>query len=192
MTLSSFLRDYLYIPLGGNRRGELRRYVNLMSTMLLGGLWHGASWNFVVWGGLHGLYLCVNHAIAAIRPGSPASKERPSRLRGLLGWGATFFSVLVAWVFFRAETFGRAMEVLRGMFGLNGGLDAAGGLPLDRVLVLAACLLLATAAPSSHEWTFGKFRDGKFNDRWALAVGLILLVGICFLNRVSEFLYFQF
>lgn len=195
MTLSSFLRDYLYIPLGGNRKGELRRHVNLMTTMLLGGLWHGASWNFVVWGGLHGLYLCVNHAIAAIRPGSPqpgAGGVVSTRLSNLLGWSSTFFSVLVAWVFFRAETFGRAVEVLRGMFGLNGGLYAAGGLAVDRVLVLSACLLLATAAPSSHEWTFGKFRNGEFNGRWALAVGLILLVGTCFMNRVSEFLYFQF
>jgi hypothetical protein len=78
------------------------------------------------------------------------------------------------------------------MFGFNGGLYAAGGLAVDRVLVLSACLLLATAAPSSHEWTFGKFRNGEFNGRWALAVGLILLVGTCFMNRVSEFLYFQF
>jgi D-alanyl-lipoteichoic acid acyltransferase DltB (MBOAT superfamily) len=68
MSLSQFLRDYLYIPLGGNRKGQARRYVNLMVTMLLGGLWHGAGWTFVIWGGLHGLYLVANHLLRTARP----------------------------------------------------------------------------------------------------------------------------
>ena len=119
MTLSRFLRDYVYIMLGGNRRGSVRRYLNLIITMLLGGLWHGANWTFVVWGGLHGLYLIVNHAWQA--------------LRRRLGWAGTatrsgvfaaqaltFLAVVAAWVFFRAESVDTALLVLKGMAGING------------------------------------------------------------------------
>jgi len=118
MTLSAFLRDYLYIALGGNRKGTVRRYANLMATMLLGGLWHGAGWTFVMWGGLHGVYLLVNHAWRGFK--------------GRMGWGAggfmarllagvlTFLSVVVAWVFFRAESFSAAIAVLSGMSGARG------------------------------------------------------------------------
>ena len=82
MTLSQFLRDYLYIPLGGNRHGRVRRYVNLMITMLLGGLWHGAGWTFVVWGGLHGVYLCINHAWNNFGPEGRAALCAVGRCRG--------------------------------------------------------------------------------------------------------------
>ena len=118
MTLSTFLRDYLYIPLGGNRKGPLRRYLNLLATMLLGGLWHGAGWSFVIWGGLHGLYLIINHGWR--------------ELKARLGWGEggrfaklgagalTFLAVVVAWVFFRANSFTSAQAMLAGMAGMNG------------------------------------------------------------------------
>jgi len=114
MTLSRFLRDYLYIALGGNRKGPTRRYANLMSTMLLGGLWHGAGWTFVVWGGLHGLYLVVNHAWSALLrrlgfggPGGPAYRAA--------AWLITFLSVVVAWVFFRATSAHAALHLLKAM-----------------------------------------------------------------------------
>src|SRR3954452_20382460 len=100
ITLSRFLRDYLYIPLGGNRFGESRRYQNLMVTMLLGGLWHGAAWNFVIWGGLHGFYLCINHLWHRWR-GERATTSAAARLAS---WAATFLAVVIAWVFFRAKT----------------------------------------------------------------------------------------
>ncbi|WP_413770298.1 MBOAT family O-acyltransferase, partial [Vibrio vulnificus] len=86
-------RDYLYIPLGGNKHGPVRRYANLMTTMLLGGLWHGAGWNFLLWGGLHGACLCVQHAWSA-----------RFRLPRPLAVALTFAAVVVAWVFFRATT----------------------------------------------------------------------------------------
>src|SRR5207249_5922816 len=111
MTLSRFLRDYLYLPLGGNRLGSFRRYVNLLLTMLIGGLWHGAGWTFVVWGGLHGLYL----AAGRLRRGGTA-EEHP---RGLTLWRkriVTFHLVCLAWVFFRADSFGTATGVLTGLF----------------------------------------------------------------------------
>lgn len=120
MTLSAFLRDYLYIPLGGNRLGPARRHVNLMITMLLGGLWHGANWTFVVWGGLHGSFLVVNHAWHALRrrfgfpPGEPVGM---ARVAGVL---VTFFCVVIAWVMFRADSLTSGLLVAKGCVGLSG------------------------------------------------------------------------
>jgi alginate O-acetyltransferase complex protein AlgI len=119
MTLSRFLCDYVYIPLGGNRQGAARRHLNLMATMLLGGLWHGAAWTFVAWGALHGLYLLINHAWNATVARAAADGRRvalPSRA----GLALTLLAVMVAWVFFAAPTFEVALGVLHGMTGLNG------------------------------------------------------------------------
>jgi alginate O-acetyltransferase complex protein AlgI len=110
MTLSAFLRDYLYLPLGGNRKGAARRYGNLMATMVLGGLWHGAGWNFVLWGFLHGIYLIVNH-------GWQALNLKTSRLLGMF---LTFIVVVVAWVPFRSADYATSAEMLKAMAGLNG------------------------------------------------------------------------
>ncbi|MBR0875139.1 MBOAT family protein [Bradyrhizobium tropiciagri] len=119
ITLSRFLRDYLYIPLGGSRDGSVRRYVNLMIVMLLGGLWHGASWLFVIWGGLHGLYLIVNHAFRYLKdrflPNSRIA-DAVAALCSLL----VFPAVLVSWVFFRSESWTGAMVMLKAMTGSFG------------------------------------------------------------------------
>ena len=123
ITLSRFLRDYLYIPLGGNRRGRGRRYVNLMATMLLGGLWHGAAWTFVLWGGLHGLYLVANHGWRAARRGFlPVARRDP--WERVAGWAGRI-AVVFAWVFFRAGSFDGASDLLAGMFGFHGLLVPA-------------------------------------------------------------------
>ncbi|MDF9392313.1 MULTISPECIES: MBOAT family O-acyltransferase [Methylococcus] len=120
MTLSAFLRDYLYIPLGGNRLGPARRHVNLMITMLLGGLWHGANWTFVVWGGLHGLFLVVNHVWHGLRrrfgftPGEPTGA---ARIAGVL---VTFFCVVIAWIMFRADSLASGLVIIKGCFGMSG------------------------------------------------------------------------
>ena len=119
MTLSAFLRDYLYIPLGGNQRGAVRRYLNLALTMLIGGLWHGASWTFVAWGGLHGLYLLINQGWRSWRGRS----GRPYARAPLGSWPArvmTFTVVVVAWVVFRAESFEAAALILRAMTAADG------------------------------------------------------------------------
>lgn len=110
MTLSRFLRDYLYFSLGGNRRGPARRYANLLATMLLGGLWHGAGWNFIIWGALHGAYLVINHAWQAICPWKADNiwTRGAARL-------TTCFAVMMAWIFFRATTFEGAMAMFRGL-----------------------------------------------------------------------------
>lgn len=116
MTLSRFLREYLYVPLGGNRKGPARRYVNLMATMLLGGLWHGAGWTFVLWGGLHGLFLVIHQGWRRIVP------QAATRTRGYrtFAWALTFLVVVFAWVPFRAVTIDGAGRMLSGMVGLNG------------------------------------------------------------------------
>jgi D-alanyl-lipoteichoic acid acyltransferase DltB (MBOAT superfamily) len=120
MTLSRFLRDYVYIPLGGGRHGAPRRYLNLMTTMLLGGLWHGAAWTFVAWGALHGLYLMVVHLFHALRRAYGQDPARTTRAGRFCAWLLTFLAVVVGWVLFRAESFDAASRVLAGMAGLNG------------------------------------------------------------------------
>ncbi len=120
ITLSHFLRDYLYIPLGGSRKGEIRRYSNLLITMLLGGLWHGAGWTFIFWGGLHGIYLVINHLYRSIRKALGHNLRNDGWLLRGMGWLATFIAVVISWVFFRANSFKTATSILQSMFGLNG------------------------------------------------------------------------
>jgi alginate O-acetyltransferase complex protein AlgI len=174
MTLSRFLRDYLYVPLGGNRHGQMRRYGNLMATMLLGGLWHGAGWTFVIWGGLHGLYLVVHQLSAAgiERIRGPAGP--PSGIGRALSVLCTFLCVVVAWVFFRATSLESALRIIEGMAGLNGfalpvewrttwdalpllGTSPAAFLTLEafggtrQLAWIAALLVIVWAAPNSQQ-----------------------------------------
>jgi len=175
MTLSRFLRDYLYFPLGGNRLGKMRRYMNLLITMLLGGLWHGAGWTFVIWGGLHGLYLVINHAWQAATAGlSGSSRWLGSRFATVAGVFVTFVGVTVAWTFFRATSLDAALRMLAAMSGANGwvlptewkgALDAtlgsaASGLRFDDLTGFAGLrqagwtaglLVLAWFCPNSQE-----------------------------------------
>jgi alginate O-acetyltransferase complex protein AlgI len=166
ITLSQFLRDYLYIPLGGNRQGPARRHINLFLTMLLGGLWHGAGWTFVMWGALHGLYLIINHAWHELRraigypPGAPT-------LWGLwLGRAVTFLAVIVGWVFFRAESHDAALLMLQGMAGLNGIV-----LPDE----LAASLAPAQDLLNTLDVEYGSYAYLSF-DQIVLTVFLLALV----------------
>jgi alginate O-acetyltransferase complex protein AlgI len=160
ITLSRFLRDYLYVPLGGNRKGPTRRHVNLLLTMLIGGLWHGAAWTFVVWGGLHGLYLLVNHAWTEHGCGVRFDSV-PPWLRRLGARSLTLLAVMVAWVFFRANGFGDALAILGAMFGASGvGLDwneryGFESAPLDAFAALAAGALIALFAPNTQRMVDG-------------------------------------
>ena len=120
ITLSRFLRDYIYISLGGNRKGNTRRYTNLLTTMLLGGLWHGAGWTFVLWGGLHGLYLVINHIWHYFKNYCGMQFLDNYSLWKLFSWLITFTCVINAWVFFRADNISSALRILEGMYGLNG------------------------------------------------------------------------
>ena len=120
ITLSRFLREYLYIPLGGNRRGTARTSINLMTTMLLGGLWHGAGWTFLAWGGLHGFYLLIHQRFSTRIAGTriAAALRRGSGL--IASWALTFLGVVFGWVLFRADSFSSAMSLWKGMLGING------------------------------------------------------------------------
>jgi len=205
ISLSSFLRDYLYIALGGNRHGEIRRYLNLAATMVLGGLWHGASWTFVAWGALHGLYLMVHHGFRAA-----IGKRRHQALASLPAWrmaaGAmTLLAVVVAWVLFRAGTFAGAMQVLRGMAGLNGAADPtplfwnAGLSPAVGALwcgVLGAVALLApnsnTAGTVILAWCRTRAVGRAVLAGAVLALILLLMVVNATRSSVSAFIYFNF
>ena len=168
MTLSRFLRDYLYIPLGGNRRGSTRQRFNLMATMLLGGLWHGAGLNFLVWGGMHGLGLVIESAVRARRSG----RERRGGVAGaFLGWLLTFNFVVIAWVFFRADSVSNALEVIGRVF--TGWSMPATVSPVVWVLILLVVAL--QFAPSS-------LRAGGRGAFWSLKpwVQGVLLAGVLF------------
>lgn len=121
ITLSRFLRDYVYIPLGGNRLGPVRRYTNIMITMILGGMWHGAGWTFIFWGGLHGVYLCLNHFFHSFRKSLLGHDIKLHTTIGVwCGRVLTLGSVTLAWVYFRAESFASANNIAKGMLGMQG------------------------------------------------------------------------
>jgi D-alanyl-lipoteichoic acid acyltransferase DltB (MBOAT superfamily) len=186
MTLSRFLRDYLYIPLGGNRKGPLRTQVNLMLTMLLGGLWHGAGWTFIVWGGLHGLFLIAHRLWGPLRR-RLGMGEPSSPIPGML---VTFFFVVIAWVFFRAHTFTGAWHLLGAMF--QPSLD---GLQIGNfwLLLLAAAWGICVLAPNSQ--TIAERPSWHpVLVRYTVAVFTLLVLGHQSLNSAfeAEFLYFNF
>jgi alginate O-acetyltransferase complex protein AlgI len=199
ISLSTFLRDYLYISLGGNRYGTLRRYLNLFLTMLLGGLWHGAGWNFIAWGALHGLYLLINHAWRNV-VGTPAAK--------LPGGVLTFVAVMIGWVFFRAADFSTALGMLKSMCSLsqlaNWTWAKDSNLTVINkwfaIVVISVAAAIAFFAPNSAAITkiLKEGLEALEQSRQRLAVGgvaaygLLLGIGIIFLGRASPFLYFQF
>ncbi len=155
ITLSNFLRDYLYIPLGGNRQGEFRRYFNLMLTMLLGGFWHGAGWTFIIWGGLQGIYLTINHNWQGLRKSWGHDLKQISLFGRIWSTTLTFIAVTVAWVFFRAETVAGAISMLDKMLQIpTSASDLALNLiqtPSEAVAWVAALLGIALFLPNTQE-----------------------------------------
>ena len=178
MTLSRFLRDFLYIPLGGNRKGRLRTYFNLMATMLLGGLWHGASWTFVLWGGFHGVGLSTEHALGG-----------RIRFPGWLRWFVTFNLVVFAWILFRSPDLQLFWTYVSGM--THGGALTLATFPA--VLALLAVIgLQLVPERMSHRIEFGVERRSPVVLAVALAA-LILLVGATVPSQgVPPFIYFRF
>jgi alginate O-acetyltransferase complex protein AlgI len=217
MTLSRFLRDYVYIPLGGNRNGRLRRHLNLMITMLVGGLWHGAGWTFVAWGALHGVYLVINHAWRGILTALGHDLSTQSFAGRTVSILLTFVAVTIAWVFFRATSFHGAAEMLQAMAGFN-GIAAPGAVEAfsngladwrhgqDLFVLLGLIVFLAPNVPQimiRYQPVFETYRgqleswrgfsplivDSK---RFALLAGLLAWLTLLSMSQVSEFLYFQF
>jgi len=207
MTLSRFLRDYVYIPLGGNRHGEPKRYRNLFLTMLVGGIWHGAGWTFVLWGGMHGIALALNHLWhAKIAPRTPPLLYRAA------AHALTLAVVVCGWVLFRSASLQAACQVFRGMFGGNGAF-----LP-DQVLNVAPALRRVFAGIGQVPFLGDSTVMGSFEILVMLALGYGIVFGapnlyqmsrrqrlavvvvsfaftfqkILFAGSISPFLYFQF
>ncbi len=212
MTLSRFLRDYLYISLGGNRRGPTRRYINLFLTMAIGGLWHGAAWTFVFWGALHGAMLIVNHAWRAVWK-TPINRWWS---RGIAR-AITFLCVALAWVFFRAPDMQSAFAIYRGLVAWTPDISAS-ALAYD-LGWLVFWMSIVWFWPNTQQWmarvrpafnySSSDLREDPLlvpvantpwqrlvlwrpNPAFAIALGLGVAASLLSLQRVSEFLYFQF
>jgi D-alanyl-lipoteichoic acid acyltransferase DltB (MBOAT superfamily) len=214
MTLSRFLRDYVYIPMGGSRAGSLLTYRNLFLTMVIGGIWHGAGWTFIFWGTLHGAYLLINHGYRAM-----TSRLGWRPLPAVLGRTMTFVSVVWAWVFFRADSFGAGVSVSKSMLGLNGivfperlqkvfhglenyGVHFFGGSASELLkqwifIIIAGCIVFAL--PNVSEiFSYNSKTTGRMVWKprlgWALIVAVVLFASVreaCFVQS-SDFLYFDF
>ena len=203
MTLSSWLRDYLYIPLGGNRDGIFSRWRNVFVTMLLGGLWHGASWNFVLWGGFHGLLIAGNHA----------ARHFGVRTGPVLGWLLTFFAVVLGWVIFRTTDVDAALRIYSGLFGFNGVVlpsrleallaEALQSLPaitfgaseLVRVPAAVFCGfagMIALLVPNSEQLFRERDLSIVLTPRIAVITGVIAAIGIFGIHQAVPFVYFRF
>ena len=188
ISLSTFLRDYLYIPLGGNRAGPARALVNLIIVMFIGGLWHGAAWTFVVWGLLHGLYLVIERLLQ--RFAGEAKWTESFAVQLLLGL-ATYGAVCFAWVFFRAADFTIATRLLRGMFGGHPQGDAIlATREMLQIGIVTLCMFIAhwSLRDSSLEQAVTRLPRWVVTAAWAfMACAIILTQG-----NSNAFIYFQF
>ena len=200
ITLSRFLKDYIYIPLGGNRKGEFRTYGNLMATFVLGGLWHGAGWTFIFWGFLHGLALVIHRAWASMG----------FKLWSWLGWIITFNFINISWIFFRAKEWDDAIKVLGSMFNFNnivlptflesklhflsqyniafGNFLTNIGGKRETLLWLFGTFILILWSKNSIE----KLQEFKLNYKTAFFIATAFTLSLISMNKVSEFLYFNF
>lgn len=183
ITLSSWLRDYLYIPLGGSHHGIAKMYFALMVTMLLGGLWHGASWTFVVWGGLHGIYLVIEKMLRKNTGHKPAGNQYLYVL-------FTFFMINITWVFFRAETFSQAGDLLSSMFGLADGKPLLTTLAMIKVGVIIP-LTLCCHWFMRHTTVLDQASKLSW-PKLGLAWSFLVLVIVFTQESGSSFIYFQF
>ena len=202
MTLSRFLKDYLYIALGGNRHGRGRRYRNLLLTMILGGLWHGANWTFVAWGVLHGAYLVFNHFWRFLLRGNLVGSQ-PYRF---FAHTATMLAVINAWVMFRANSWQQALQFYRTMYdpaAFQRGTELVNA-SMDTVAILVFAALIAVLLPNTQQLaglaaidrTVDRLPLGKVAWRpgpaWGVVLALVLVVCSLKLHSFSAFLYFQF
>lgn len=219
ITLGRFLRDYIYIPLGGSRCTPPRQAGNLMATMLLGGLWHGAGWTFVLWGGLHGVYLIINHTWTKLRLTWFGPQEnKASRVGIIMSTALTFLAVVIGWVFFRAENIQSAIEIIKGMFGINGfelpakivnalpglsGLVAQLGGTISQhnaedfvvTWISVGVTSLFLFGPNTNEIVQHIKQRGYsqvFKGLVPITTAVIAVVSILSITKYSEFLYFQF
>lgn len=189
ITLSTWLRDYLYIPLGGNRKGNVRTYVNLMGTMLLGGLWHGASWNFVIWGGLHGLYLSVERLLRKSR----SQLDEISNIWFKFSLGLlTYVLVNITWVFFRAKDLSSSMNIISSMFGFAPE-DAKTPLP---TLYIVEVVVVISSLVTAHWLMRNTTLESVYakTPTWLITAILAIMAFMVIITqgKGNAFIYFQF
>lgn len=178
MTLSRFLRDYIYIPMGGSRKGEARTHFNSMATMLIGGFWHGAGWTFIFWGFMHGFAQFIHRLW----------RKTGINMPKWLAWFITFQFINITWVFFRAKTWSDAIKVLKGMFGFNGiGFSQISDYSTNIILIVVF-FLVAVLFKNSMEM-LERFKPGWKSAAFA---AFIFLFAVVYFNKISEFLYFSF
>jgi D-alanyl-lipoteichoic acid acyltransferase DltB (MBOAT superfamily) len=185
MSLSTWLRDYLYVPLGGNRLGRVRTYINLMLTMLLGGLWHGANWTFVIWGGIHGAGLAIERLIF----GKTRIQSSPTFL---VHWGRRIFIfnlVCLAWVFFRSPSIGEAMQQLTGLLVWRWLPVYGVAVQFLSIYVVPLLLIDLQLEKSGAEYVFG---NRTLSLRVVVGIMLCTLITLIGANQTSAFIYFQF
>jgi alginate O-acetyltransferase complex protein AlgI len=187
ISLSRWLRDYLYVPLGGNRKGPIRTHINLMLTMLIGGLWHGASWNFVIWGGIHGFYLLVERLVRRFVPRVALFETTFGQLLLAL---FTFFLVCITWIFFRSKDLDTSLALLAAAFGLGNGDPM---LTTQQIVVVIGtmCALLGTHWALRHrgleDW-LAHASQHLLTGIWIVMLAAILLAQ----GTGDAFIYFQF
>jgi len=200
ITLSRFLRDYIYIPLGGNRNGEFKTYANLFTVFLVGGLWHGASWMFIIWGALHGTAIVLHRAW----------QQMGLKMNSILAWFITFNFINITWIFFRAKDWDAAKNILSAMSGINGILlpekyakyfgdfnntliqfgsvyEHINGKAQTTVYIILGFIMVLTLKNSMQLWD--SFKPTRLNLVFTIA---IFLTAVSMMSRVSEFLYFNF
>lgn len=188
ISLSSWFRDYLYIPLGGNRRGKVRTYINLIIVFACTGLWHGASFSFIVWGLWHGLFLVIERL---------GFKKVLDKLPKFIGWIYTMLVVLVGWVFFRADTLSAAMKYLGEMFSFSGGV-ANGMAQFDNLSFIITVIALVLCTPV-YQLVKGKLEKTEGGKKAAFVIGAVLATGLFILSVIfltgsgyNPFIYFRF
>lgn len=188
ISLSSWFRDYLYIPLGGNRRGKVRTYMNLIIVFACTGLWHGASFSFIVWGLWHGLFLVIERL---------GFKKVLDKLPKFIGWIYTMLVVLVGWVFFRADTLSAAMKYLGEMFSFSGGV-ANGMAQFDNLSFIITAIALVLCTPV-YQLVKGKLEKTEVGKKATFVIGAVLATGLFILSVIfltgsgyNPFIYFRF
>lgn len=202
MTLSRFLRDYLYIPLGGNRGGPVRHHINLMLTMVLAGFWHGASWTFVIWGGLHGIYLAINHAWRSFRKVLGHDLDQSSLISRMVSVVVTFLAVAVALVFFRADNLESGLSIIRSLVRVDGVAFTGKFLPIVGMLLIIWFMpntqqIMGRFEPVLPLWKqdFGaapKWLQWQPNWIWLAIILILNYIVFSSSENISEFLYYQF
>ncbi len=191
ISLSTWLQEYLYIPLGGNRKGKARTYINLLATMVIGGLWHGASWNFVLWGALHGTALCIHKLFKAMRENS-----KYSRIGGLISILATYIFVCVCWVPFRSTDISTTFEIIKRMFVWHNGIVHIYFWVVIAIAVVLLGTLVAAIKAKKHEERvvtgfYPIFNLEKFGSLVLLFVFMGIILIFAYTNS-NPFIYFQF